>query len=243
MKKKTKKTIDYSKLMLAVALDVTASHVGYAVKTDKLVVDSNGYINLKLKKNSLWLKEQLEKGKTFEPERIIDYNKNKAKYREAKKQKRTIINDIKIKETKFSEVIKPNFQSKSSNLDGIINPEIADLSTLKIQTEIEYKQGQIALNKIKEQKYSGILVPTDAVKNLFNFAIENMRALFQQELHSVASIYQQRTDMQHKDFVLLQKDLTLKVVEIMKIYKKQLKQGVEGIVDEYQEVRNRGEAK
>ena len=249
MQKKTRNNnIKYSKKMLAVALDVDASHVQYAVRTKKIIQDSDGYIDLQKKVNSLWLKIQLEKGKTFEPERIVQYNKDKAKYREARKQKRVIKNSLEIDNNDITtEVIKSRKGRKTkqapSPLDSIIDAEIADLSTEKIKTEIEYKKGQIALNKIKEDKYSGVLVPTDAVKNLFAFAIENMRALFLQEMQSIANIYQQRAEMEHSEYVELQKELTLKVSDIMKIYKKQLKDGVNGIVEEYQEVRNRGEVK
>lgn len=145
------------------------------------------------------------------------------------KQKREQINEPKVK--------KPIKSENNKDFEG------DNLAEKKIKAEILYKETQISLNKIKEEKYSGILIPTDAVKNLFSYAVENVRALLLQELHTIAEIYQQRMELSNDDFVAMQKDLSLRVAEIMKIYKSQLSKGVEGIVDVYQEVRNRGDIK
>ena len=86
-------------------------------------------------------------------------------------------------------------------------------------------------------------MPTDSVKTLFNFAAEAVRGSYLQEVRSIAEVFRQTAGLNHNEFIEMQKKLTQAVNNITNVFKKTLIEGVDDVVNEYKEVRSRGEAK
>ena len=214
----------YEKHTLAKILEISTSYISQAIKRNKLTQTSDGFIDAESAINKKWIE-------TIATKKNIDL----AQFAEAPKPARRPTN---IKNKK-RETVANEIESELSGLSG----DVRKIAEKKILADIEYKHGQIRLNQIKEDKYRGDLMPTDAVANLFNFSIETVRTTYQQEVRSIAEIYRQKMELSHADFVEIQKDLTISVNNITKILKQNLMVGIDDIVNEYKEVRGRGEAK
>ena len=228
----------FEKKRLSEILGLSPSYISHAIKRGNITQTSDGYIDIDSAKNSQWLKRICDKKgiefeKLFEmpvpPRRAIKKNGLTPEPEPAPVPK------IKIRK-------KNNEEFEISDLSGLTG-DVRAIAEQKILADIEYKHSQIRLNQIKEDKYRGDLMPTDAVIGLFNFAFETVRATYLQEVRSIAEIYRQKMEISHIDFIEIQKDLTIAVNSISKIFKSELANGVDTIINEYKEVRGRGEVK
>jgi hypothetical protein len=213
----------YEKKTIAKILDLSPSYISQAIKRNKLTQTSDGFIDAESAINKKWIEAiAIKKG--------IDLAQFEAEKTPARKPTK-----IKNKKREPGDDI----ASELEELTG----DVRKIAEKKVLAEIEYKQGQIRLNQIKENKMMGDLMPTDSVENLFHFSIETVRTTYLQEVRSIAEIFRQKMELGHEEFVEIQKDLTISVNNITKVLKQNLMLGIEDIVNEYKEVRGRGESK
>ena len=211
---------------LAKALDISNASITMAIKNGTLLLDAKTKkVDIDNVLNKIWIDKQVIKGNILDLNRI--YNKPK-----------TI---QPIKKTTKKELESPKKENKE-------NKEI----TISDLREIELKQKKatlqrtlkaIKLDDLRIQKQEGKLIPFDAVKTVFLFAVETFRTTYLQEVKSLANVFINRLGGEHKDFIEIQKDIGLIVEEIQKETIDNLLTGLDGIVNEYKEVRGRGEKK
>lgn len=211
------------------ALDLQRASVTMAIKNGKLIPDSEKkLINIKLPQNKIWIDNQIAKGKIFDLNRAFDKN---------------------IKTNKKSS-IKKNTQIKQKTKLTIEETE-ADIYISKVQNlEYEKKLEDLRLKKIETrqrqlqvEKLEGTLIPVDAVKSVFLFAVEEFRNAYLQKVNQMASIYVERLGGTETDYKELQKELTQEINDSLRDTKSSLIKGVSNIIQDYQEVRSRGERK
>lgn len=209
-----------------------------AIKNKKIFPEVNQkLINPEFAENKIWIETQVSKGKTWDLNRIYSTETSKEK---SKPKKNKPVN--KKTELKNSNKIEP----EAENDPIIIDPHRKKLRELSYKKDLEALKKTQYENQIKLieiNKKQGNLIPVDAVKSVFIFAIETIRTTYIQELDSLASKFSVRWGANDALYKELQKDLNDAVNDIMKEAKKSLKDGVSSVIEEYQEVRGRGEKK
>lgn len=238
------KNLKYSEL--ARALGISNASVTMAIKNGTLIKNKNEKtINIDATINKLWIEHQIIKGRTFDINRIYI--------------KKPIIKDISLKKeviqktkTKTKTESKIKNKKKSNTVEELkILEEDGEGILVRIR-KVELKQKEATLKKtgkdillaeLKIQKQQGQLIPFDAAKSVFLYAIESMRNIYLQETRGVANIFVQITGADHNKFIQLQKDLSEKIEDIQKSVKDELIINLDKIVEEYKEVRGRGESK
>ena len=205
----------------AKAIQVNRASVTMAVKSKTLIpIEGKKQIDPDNPLNKAWIQKQEMKGKEWNVNLI--YEKEQPIYA------RQPIGNI--------------TENKSKKTDRVITTE--DIRKIEIKQKIanlKKTEKQIKLDEIKIQKQEGALIPFDAVKTVYLFSIETFRNTFIQETNSLANIFVERLGGEHRHFIELQKELTEKINDITKVAKESLISGAKGIVDEFKEVRGRGE--
>jgi hypothetical protein len=121
--------------------------------------------------------------------------------------------------------------------------EIVALEIKKRQLDIDRLKKTIRLDEIRVAKAEGSLIPYDAAQNLFMYAVETFRTSYMQEVKSLANLFVQKLGGSQRHFVEIQKEIGLIVEASHKEARENVITGLQGIVNEYKEVRNRGEKK
>jgi hypothetical protein len=215
----------FTQTQLANALDIPQGIIAMAVKRGNLFKEGKT-INIDKEINKLWLERQIAQGKTFNINRIYQ------------KPDKTIIKETYKKEEVNAPSTKKTTEKTPTEKNGLVELEIR-----KKELDIDRLQKTIRLDEIRIHKLEGQLLPYDSTANIFLYAVETFRASFLQEVKSIANIFVQRLGGEQKHFIELQKELSLKIEEIQAQAKEDIISGLEGIVDEYKEVRSRGERK
>lgn len=121
--------------------------------------------------------------------------------------------------------------------------ELSKLEILRKKEELENKRLQNRKLQLQNDKIEGTLIPVDAVEFFFTDAINTINSQYKQSVDGVAQIIKERTGANQKQFVEMKKDIDNSLKEIIKRTKKALEESVPRIVEEYSEVRGRGERK
>lgn len=214
---------------LSKLLGVGPATINVNVNRGKLIhteeIDDNGkirkYIDILNPLNKLWLDEQKEKGKDIDYNRLYDKPTKKSPIiKEPKEVKKEV-----KKETKDPKIVTSDVDLKKY-----------EQAKLKYDLELEKLEAEIKLKNIEIEKKEGRLVPVDAVESIFIFALTEMHKLYTREVENLASIYNKKDKINE-----IRKALLESLSEIGNEAKEILKAGLIGIVEEYQEVRGRGE--
>ena len=212
-------------------LGVSAAYVTVNIKRGNIKANvKRKTINYQDAQNKIWIDKQIAGGKTFDLNRKNDVG---AKVQERKGSGKN--GKSARKNGKSAHTVAPaltEFQKQLQQLE--LKKKEVDLN--KASTEEELK-------KLEIMKRRGDLVPVDAVKTVFLYSLETTRTLFTQELNSIASIYSEILEADEKTYKQLQKEIMMKVNDVMKTLKDSLKSGLSGVVKEYSETRSRGEKK
>jgi len=206
---------------LAKTLGVSNASISMAIQNGKLIPnEKEKRIDIEMSFNKLWIESQMRSGKSFDLNRI--FTKEIVKKEEDKEES---LKSSYIKET-----------TDTTNFDELRNVEFKQkVATLKKTVK------SIKLDDLKIKKLEGALIPFDAVEMVFIYSSELFRNTYLQEIDGLANIYIERLGGTHNQFIELKKELTDKVNEIHALVKENLLNGLDGIVDEYKEIRSRGE--
>jgi len=200
-------------IQLAQVMDISRVTVASWIKRGKLIVDDEKLIDISLQHNKAWLDQKQSEGLEFDLNRI--YKK------EVKKRRNT---DKPL----------PELKSKS---------EIAEIQKKKLQLEVKRLEKSNRLDQIKIEKAEGKLIPTDAAQHLFISSVMTIKALYKQDVEKVANIFKKRLEMTDEQYTEILRELTRAIDAIHTNVRTTLIEGIEGIVEDYQEVRGRGESK
>lgn len=211
---------------LAKALGVTNASISMAIKNGMLVSNDDKTIDIEKNVNKIWIEKQIAKGKTFDINRIFGSEKVSSN------------NENDIDSPVETEEKKNIASKKNKSLD-----ELRDIE-LRIKKENLLKlQKTNRLNELEIEKKEGRLVPLDTIKSFFLFVIETFTKTYTQESKSLANIMVNRLGGEKKHLIEIQKDLGQKLEQIKEQSVKEVINGLDNIVDEYSEVRSRGEKK
>lgn len=214
----------------AKALELQRASVTMAIKNGKLIADENNkLIDINIAENKIWIEAQVAKGKKWDLN-AINKSSNSAQIRPGKERAAP------KKDRNNGE------QRESIDLDS--DPHHFKLRLLeyeKKQEDIREKRNANILKELDIKKRQGKLVPVDAVEQVFLFSVETMRTVYMQEVTALASILVERTGASDTVYKEMQRELTEKVNDTMKDVKETLLSGLAGIIEEYKELKGRGE--
>lgn len=217
----------------AKAMDLTNAYVSTYCNRGKLLVDSEGYIDVTEPNNKTWILKMLDKGKTFDMNRLyVTKDAKKGRPIGSTKEKPIVVS------TPTPIITTTPIPAVSEERMNTFN-----LAAEKTKLEVEKLRQQNHIDFLKIQKIEGALVPVDAVQDVFLWAIDTMHNTYQQELVGTANLYVQILGGDHAKFSELLKKITISLNKVKEEARENIIKGVEGVIEEYQEVRGRGERK
>ena len=215
------------KAHFAKALGVSNSYVQVNVERGKLVLNDQELIDITEPLNAIFIQNAETSGKKFDINRVTQSEKEKVI-----KAPKLIIESKPMEQEE--ETIKPQKGKGSKN---------QELVEKKFKLEVEKLGHETKLKELQKMKLEGSLVPVDAAENLFIYVIETFHSTYQQEIQSLTDIFKNTLDIPHKKYVEIKKEIDSALLIIKETAKENVKNGVENLVHEYQEVRGRGEKK
>lgn len=229
---------------LSKALGISMAYINVNIKRGKIVIGSDGRINLQDKTNKQFIDYQIANGKTFDINNIyIKNDKSKLdKSNNDKSKTKQIQTNVEIKST----TIKPKQNKKEQNNNSTDTDQInkfQNLAEQKFKLEVNKLRLDCELKELQKYKIEGSLIPVDAAKNIFLWSIDTFHQTYCQEVQTLANVYVQILGADSKKFANIIKELNQSLIKIKEDAKQNLLIGVAGIVEEYQEVRGRGEKK
>jgi hypothetical protein len=223
-------------------LAVTPAIIRVNVKRGNIIADTDSkLIDAGDARNKLWIDGQIAQGKTWDLNRkniIVKPGKgSKKKSKAAREYKKPLEKPLENKKEGIpilseSEIKREEFRIK-----------LADLDYQNKIEQLKERQHKNKLNELEIAKKEGALIPFDVVSGFFVKSIETIRTVFSQEMESLANIYVERLGGKEKDLKDIKKELMDRLNFIMIDSKKEMLKGADQIVDEYKEVRGRGEKK
>lgn len=221
---------------LARALSLNPGVINMAIKRGYMCEDDEGLIEMDHPLNKLWLKRQIEEnGKTLDLNKAFDTSQTKLKSiqkRNAKKKPKTNGSTVK------TQTPTPPDTEQDKALE-----ELRDIQIKIKEANLKKTLKAIELDEIKIAKQRGQLIPFDAVKSFFLYTVEGVIKQYDQESKSVADVMLSRFGATREEHIETKKELSNKLNEIKIEAIENLLLGLDQIVEEYQEVRGRGESK
>ena len=213
------------------ALSISKSTVSSWINRDrKIVIDSDRKIDIDNPVNKIQLLALKAKGKVFDFNKI--YNEDKPiKGNSNDNTKTPIIPDL---SEEYSEVT-------SEEVADIYEMSTEELYKEKLKLEVIRLKNQDKLDTLKIHKIEGALIPLDAVIHLFTNALSTYHTSYKRGIDSLLNEFKTRLEMSHDDTVLLKQSLHSALGVIQDSAKEKLTKGAEKVVDDYTEVRGRGE--
>ena len=213
------------RIELANGLGISRATITMSIKRGGLISEPDKTINIDNEVNKIWLSNQKEKHG-----RILKFNGKTTLSKSPKKRK-----------------VKPAQEKRTQNdQQKIIYPdteETTNITKRKLIAEAKIKERSAEKLKLEIQKKKGELVPFEAVKSVFIYAVETFRSSYLQEVNNIAQLYIHRTGGSHKELIELKKDISENIQNLTDDIRAKLIEGLTGIVEEFREVRGRGESK
>jgi len=217
---------------LAKALGVQNASISMAITNKKLIADTaNKTIDIEFSVNKFWIDSQIAKGKTFDINRA--YNKS-FKAEPAKKKDKALEHQ---NPTQTNNIVTP--PPPQENSQSLIKQN--QIAELKLQEDLKKVQYSNRLDELKIAKMEGQLIPVDAIKHIFIWASEDFKKTFEQELDTITTIYMQILSGTKEQEIDIKKKLNARLAEIGATMKESLKSGLRNEVNEYADLRSRGE--
>lgn len=116
-----------------------------------------------------------------------------------------------------------------------------DLEVSIKQADLEKKQNEIELLKIKRQKLEGELIPTELVTHVFVRQAKTITTEFHNALNSYISTLKSRYKLSNEDVALMRGEVTRLTNKAIEDSTTAGLKDIESIVDDYSETRERGE--
>jgi hypothetical protein len=139
--------------------------------------------------------------------------------------------------------IKRENEGDSVNNQFLVKDENDCLREEKLQLEIENLRNRDRLEKLKIAKLEGELLPVDAVKTIFIWAVEEFKKTYEQDCDNIANIFIKILEGEQSHFIEIKKMLMEAQFQIGITYKESLLIGLKNQILEYSDVRSRGERK
>lgn len=215
----------FKKSELAKALDVQNSYIGTYIKRGRLILGYDNLIDIQNPLNDFFIKSLVQEGKIFDINRVFE------KKQFVKKDVELVKSEIIIKPKQKKE---PKEIEETGSFNYLEQKQKLELQKLRLHNEIE---------SLKKEKIEGSLVPVDAMQEIFLWVIDQFHNSYSQEVNSLANIYVQILGADHSKYNMITKELIQTLNKLKSDAKENIISGIDGIVENYQEVRGRGERK
>ena len=139
--------------------------------------------------------------------------------------------------------IQPSISEKQKPDDKDDKEITGNIFYQKTKWEVQRLKNQDKLNKIQIAKLEGQLIPVDAATEVFLWAAETLKKNYERYVENQIGIYIQILGGEQSQYVDLRKKLLFSLQQAGENAKLHILNGVENIIKEYSEVRNRGEKK
>ena len=122
--------------------------------------------------------------------------------------------------------------------------ELVDLTERKLMADIELQEARAEKEKMQLEKLAGKLIPIDLNYTIINIHNNTIFATFQNDVDNLASVFCDiLADGDRKKLAEVSQKLSEKLEDCVKRAKEVSLSSVRNAIEEYQEVRNRGEKK
>ena len=221
---------------LAIALGVNKGIITLAKKAGHINHNSDGMYDITDQKNKFWIERQISKGKVFDISRVINKQFKPKKIKNIPAPKDETI----VTEESQQKLIKHKVEVEESEVDENAS---GSLQKAKLKLEIKKLKNQDRLDKLKISKIEGELIPVSAVENIFLWAAENFRKTHEQDVDNLINIFIKKLGGEQKDFIEMKKLAMESLAITGNSLKENLIDGLKNAVNEYIDVRGRGERK
>jgi len=208
---------------LAKAIGITPATIGNNVDRGKLISEIDGkkkYIDISHSMNKAWIDTYcVNNNRQFDINRVLNPVKN-VKSQPMEHQEKEVV------------IIEKEGKSEASIL-----------AIKKAKLEVKRLQNNDKLDRLKIEKMQGLSIPTDAASTVFLFSVSTIINTFKQNVTGAIDIIQNKSGISHKEYIELSKEVDDYLNDIYSESVENIKNGLEGVVKEFQEVRSRGESK
>lgn len=222
-------------------LSVQTAYIQMNIKRRKIILTDDRLIDLQNPVNNFFLESQINKGKKFDLGNIYNNNGTKIKPPKIREIKIDIPDKGKELEIKKADPI----EVKIKQVKEISKHEkiVTGLAERELQLKVQKLEIDNDIKLLQKAKIEGSLVPVDAMKNVFLWSIDTFHNSYLQQVNNIANVYVQILGADSSKFSAIIKELSQVLTRIKEDAKTDLLSGIDGIVEEYQEVRGRGERK
>lgn len=195
------------------------------ISRGKIIRDSEGYIDTELEKNRLYIKEQTNGKGIFKVTPEKKKTKTPEKLESSSSQTEIIFKDSRTPEQKKRDKI------------------FEDIELRKKQAELDNAERTAELKKLEIEKKAGRLLPVELVQKIMSINIQSIFKNFDNESDRIAGIFTEVFGGGRSELA----DITKRMRESLSIAISKAKEDslfeIEQAIDEYSEVRSRGERK
>lgn len=215
------------------AMSLSNGYVKTNIVRGKIVRDAENLIDIDHPTNKQFINYQIASGKTFDINNIFIKNEKSLN----KNTESVSIKVQKIKSVKTKSTDKKQEENKI-NIDQPEDTTGYNLAEQKMQYEVDKLRLDCELKELQKNKIEGALVPVDAIQNIFLWSIDTFHSTYAQEVQSLANLF--NSGMSYEATL---KNISMALIKLKEDAKNNLLSGIEGVVNEYKEVRGRGEKK
>jgi hypothetical protein len=219
-------------------IEVPRTTISIYKKRGKIQCVNNTDIILSSKLNMHFIEKAIDR--LAEKKKITDKESfKKEKLAELFKLSTEVDIEIEIEE---EEEVEKEIKTPKKNKNNILNEKYEAEVSVK-QYDIQLKQQQIELNRLKIEKLSGDLIPTELVRVVFAQHFKNVSTSFHQAADGFISNIVKITGMDRQQMAGLRSELIRIVNESINEGVDESKKNVDQIVGEYSQTRGQGERK
>lgn len=206
------------------AIGAKTSTVRSHISRGKLIRDAEGYIDTELEKNRIYIKEHT-KGEGIFKTTSKPSTKKSASIDSEKEQTEIVFHDKRTPEQKERDKILDDFELR------------------KKKAELDKAERDAELKKLEIEKKAGRLLPVELVQKIMTINIQSIFKNFDNESDRIAGIFTEVFGGGRSELA----DITKRMRESLSVAidkaKEDSKFEIEQAIDEYSEVRSRGEKK
>lgn len=220
----------YTRKEFAELCGVAPSYINVNVSRDKVILNENGEVDTALPINLAFLEKRT--GKTETPPVVVV---------EPKKKSRTVTTPTpKEPITKRKETALRNKHGKTDEEKEHLNTNFEIDNAIK-RLELEKKEQEVELNKLKIAKLQGDVIPTDLVKVVFSQHFKSVTNAFHQGADNFITEITKMLSLDREQMVKLRAELVEIINTAVTDSIEESKESLRNIQDEYSQKRGVGE--
>lgn len=243
---------DCKTTVAVITTNINRGHINTVVGDKKKIDDANP-LNLAFKRNYINLNRAKQKSPSelkIAPKKVISDSEKKKAFVQAETFKdaiKIVQDDLGLSDEEIEQIYtEPESieQTKARESQNEEDDDVLDYKTRKIIADALLAERKAELAQLAVDKQSGNLMPVDLVDALFTANIQDIFKTFENETVNLASIYCDVLAGGNREMLAeIISELRTRLTEVITRIKESSQSQMENIIDEYAEVRSRGEKK